>query len=105
MKMFFFLLLALSSPAVADLEWRNFENAEKTKSFKGRLVGYNPLTKKVTVQRQSTLRPVTFRINLLSEEHRRFVESRAVELEAAGGLRMMFYENVQKFFCILDLHA
>ncbi|MBQ65201.1 MAG: hypothetical protein CL957_09495 [Euryarchaeota archaeon] len=96
MKIFLFLLLALSSPAVADLEWRNFENAEKTKSFQGRLVGYNPLTKKVTVQRQSTLRPVTFRIDLLSEEHRRFVESRAVELEAAGGLRMMFYENVQK---------
>ena len=96
MKIFFFLLLTLVSSAVAEIEWRSFENADKTKSFQGRLVGYNPLTKKVTVQRQSTLRPVTFQIDLLSEEHRTFVESRAVELEAAGGLRMMFYENVHK---------
>lgn len=96
MKTFLFLLLTLASPAIAEIEWRSFENADKTKSFQGRLAGYDPLTKKVTVQRQSTLRPVTFRIDLLSEEHRTFVESRAVELEAAGGLRMMFYENVQK---------
>ncbi|HCQ37927.1 MAG TPA: hypothetical protein DIV39_02135 [Verrucomicrobiales bacterium] len=96
MKIFLLLLLTLVSSAVAEIEWRSFENADKTKSFQGRLVGYNPLTKKVTVQRQSTLRPVTFQIDLLSEEHRTFVESRAVELEAAGGLRMMFYENVHK---------
>ena len=81
---------------MAEIEWRDFENADKTKSFQGRLVGYDPLAKKVTVQKKSTLRPVTFRIDLLSKEHRIFVESRAVELEAAGGLRMMFYENVTK---------
>ncbi|MED5417501.1 MAG: hypothetical protein VYA27_02305, partial [Verrucomicrobiota bacterium] len=44
----------------------------------------------------STLRPVTFSVALLSEEHRKFVEKRAVELEAAGGLRMMFYQTIEK---------
>ena len=96
MKKLIFLLLVFGPPAMAEIEWRNFENADKTKSFQGRLVGYDPLAKKVTVQKKSTLRPVTFRIDLLSKEHRIFVESRAVELEAAGGLRMMFYENVTK---------
>ena len=96
MKKLIFLLLVFGPPAMAEIEWRDFENADKTKSFQGRLVGYDPLAKKVTVQKKSTLRPVTFRIDLLSKEHRIFVESRAVELEAAGGLRMMFYENVTK---------
>lgn len=96
MKKLIFLLLVFGSPAMAEIEWRDFENADKTKSFQGRLVGYDPLAKKVTVQKKSTLRPVTFRIDLLSKEHRIFVESRAVELEAAGGLRIMFYENVTK---------
>ena len=96
MKKLLFLLLVFGPPAMAEIEWRDFENADKTKSFQGRLVGYDPLAKKVTVQKKSTLRPVTFRIDLLSKEHRIFVESRAVELEAAGGLRMMFYENVTK---------
>ena len=96
MKKLIFLLLVFGPPAMAEIEWRDFENADKTKSFQGRLVGYDPLAKKVTVQKKSTLRPVTFRIDLLSKEHRIFVESRAVELEATGGLRMMFYENVTK---------
>lgn len=96
MKKLIFLLLVFGPPAMAEIEWHDFENADKTKSFQGRLVGYDPLAKKVTVQKKSTLRPVTFRIDLLSKEHRIFVESRAVELEAAGGLRMMFYENVTK---------
>ena len=96
MKKLIFLLLVFGPPAMAEIEWRDFENADKTKSFQGRLVGYDPLAKKVTVQKKSTLRPVTFRIDLLSKEHRIFVESRAVELEDAGGLRMMFYENVTK---------
>ena len=96
MKRFWCLLLALACPALADVEWRSFENAEKTKSFQGRLVGYDPAREKVTVQKKSTLRPVTFSLALLSEEHRKFVEKRAVELEAAGGLRMMFYRNIQK---------
>ena len=96
MKKLIFLLLVFGPPAMAEIGWRDFENADKTKSFQGRLVGYDPLAKKVTVQKKSTLRPVTFRIDLLSKEHRIFVESRAVELEAAGGLRMMFYENVTK---------
>ena len=96
MKRFWCLLLALACPALADVEWRSFENADKTKSFQGRLVGYDPAREKVTVQKKSTLRPVTFSLALLSEEHRKFVEKRAVELEAAGGLRMMFYRNIQK---------
>ena len=96
MKKLIFPLLVFGPPAMAEIEWRDFENADKTKSFQGRLVGYDPLAKKVTVQKKSTLRPVTFRIDLLSKEHRIFVESRAVELEAAGGLRIMFYENVTK---------
>ena len=90
------LLLVLACPALADVEWRSFENADKTKSFQGRLVGYDPARKKVTVQKKSTLRPVTFSVALLSEEHRKFVEKRAVELEAAGGLRMMFYQTIDK---------
>lgn len=96
MKRFYCLLLLLACPALADLEWRSFESADKTKSFVGRLVGYDPARKKVTVQKKSTLRPVSFNVSLLSEEHRKFVEDRAVELEAAGGLRMVFFENVQK---------
>ena len=96
MKRFWCLLLALACPALADVEWRSFENADKTKSFQGRLVGYDPARKKVTVQKKSTLRPVTFSVALLSEEHRKFVEKRAVELEAAGGLRMMFYQTIEK---------
>ena len=90
------LLLVLACPALADVEWRSFENADKTKSFLGRLVGYDPARKKVTVQKKSTLRPVTFNVALLSDEHRKFVEKRAVELEAAGGLRMMFYQTIDK---------
>ena len=96
MKRFCCLFLLLACPALADLEWRSFESADKTKSFVGRLVGYDPARKKVTVQKKSTLRPVSFNVSLLSEEHRKFVEDRAVELEAAGGLRMVFFENVQK---------
>ena len=96
MKRFCYLFLLLACPALADVEWRSFENADKTKSFVGRLVGYEPTRKKVTVQKKSTLRPVSFNVALLSEEHRKFVEERAVELEAAGGLRMVFFENVQK---------
>ena len=96
MKRFYCLFLLLACPALADLEWRSFESADKTKSFVGRLVGYDPTRKKVTVQKKSTLRPVSFNVSLLSEEHRKFVEDRAVELEAAGGLRMVFFENVQK---------
>ena len=96
MKRFWCFLLALACPALADVEWRSFENADKTKSFQGRLVGYDPAREKVTVQKKSTLRPVTFSVALLSEEHRKFVEKRAVELEAAGGLRMMFYQTIEK---------
>ncbi|MEC9056348.1 MAG: hypothetical protein VX633_13620 [Verrucomicrobiota bacterium] len=96
MKRFWCLCLLLACPALADFEWRSFESADKTKSFVGRLVGYDPARKKVTVQKKSTLRPVSFNVSLLSEEHRKFVEDRAVELEAAGGLRMVFFENVQK---------
>lgn len=96
MKRFCCLFLLLACPALADLEWRSFESADKTKSFVGRLVGYDPARKKVTVQKKSTLRPISFNVSLLSEEHRKFVEDRAVELEAAGGLRMVFFENVQK---------
>lgn len=96
MKRIWCLLLVLASPALADVEWRSFENADKTRSFQGRLVGYDPARKKVTVQKKSTLRPVTFSVALLSEEHRKFVEKRAVELEAAGGLRMMFYQTIEK---------
>ena len=96
MKRFWCFLLALASPALADVDWRSFENADKTRSFQGRLVGYDPARKKVTVQKKSTLRPVTFSVALLSEEHRKFVEKRAVELEAAGGLRMMFYQTIEK---------
>ncbi len=96
MKRIWCLLLVLASPALADVEWRSFENADKTKSFQGRLVGYDPARKKVTVQKKSTLRPVTFNVALLSDEHRKFVEKRAVELEAAGGLRMMFYQTIEK---------
>ena len=96
MKRCCYLFLLLACPALADVEWRSFENADKTKSFVGRLVGYEPTRKKVTVQKKSTLRPVSFNVALLSEEHRKFVEERAVELEAAGGLRMVFFENVQK---------
>ena len=90
------LLVGLAATASAELDWRGFENADKTKSFQGRLVGYNPSSRKVTVQKKTTLRPVTFSVSLLSAEHQKYVEDRAVELEAAGGLRMMFYENVQK---------
>ena len=96
MKRFCCLLLVLACPALADVEWRSFENADKTKSFQGRLVGYDPARKKVTVQKKTTLRPVTFNVALLSDEHRKFVEKRAVELEAAGGLRMMFYQTIDK---------
>ena len=96
MKRFWCFLLTLVCPALADVEWRSFENADKTRSFQGRLVGYDPARKKVTVQKKSTLRPVTFSVALLSEEHRKFVEKRAVELEAAGGLRMMFYQTIEK---------
>ena len=48
------------------------------------------------MQKKTTLRAVTFKVSLLSSEHREYVEDRAVELEAAGGLRMMFYERVEK---------
>ncbi len=96
MKRFLSLLAGLVTTASAELEWRSFENADKTKSFQGRLVGYNPGSKKVTVQKKTTLRPVTFNVSLLSTEHRKYVEERAVELEAAGGLRMMFYQSVTK---------
>ena len=80
MKRFCYLFLLLACPALADVEWRSFENADKTKSFVGRLVGYEPTRKKVTVQKKSTLRPVSFNVALLSEEHRKFVEERAVEV-------------------------
>ena len=90
------LLVGLAATASAELDWRSFENADETKSFQGRLVGYNPSSRKVTVQKKTTLRPVTFSVSLLSAEHQKYVEDRAVELEAAGGLRMMFYESVEK---------
>ena len=80
------LLVGLAATASAELDWRSFENADKTKSFQGRLVGYNPSSRKVTVQKKTTLRPVTFSVSLLSAEHQKYVEDRAVELEAAGGV-------------------
>ena len=96
MKRTLSLLALLTTIASADVEWRTFENAEKTKSFTGRLVGYDSTKALVTVQKKSTMRPVTFKVALLSEENRKFVEERSIELEAAGGLRMMFYEAVTK---------
>ena len=39
MKRTLSLLALLTTIASADVEWRTFENAEKTKSFTGRLVG------------------------------------------------------------------
>ncbi len=96
MKRTLSLLALLTTIASADVEWRTFENAEKTKSFTGRLVGYDSTKALVTVQKKSTMRPVTFKVALLSEENRKFVEERSIELEAAGGLRMTFYETVTK---------
>ena len=96
MKRVLSLLLCFASTAWADVDWRRFENADKTKSFVGRLVGYDSTKKRVTVQKKTTMRPVTFSVSLLSEENQKFVEDRSLELEAAGGLRMMFYENVEK---------
>lgn len=90
------LFLVALAGAVSAAEWRTFENADQTKSFVGRLVGYDPAKKLVTVQKKKTLRAVTFKVDLLSEENRDFVEERAMQLEAAGGLRMMFYESVEK---------
>ena len=88
--------LALAATGWADVEWRTFENSDKSKFFKGRLVGYDSARNKVTVQKQSTMRSITFSLDLLSEDHQKFVKERSMELEAAGGLRMMFYENVEK---------
>lgn len=91
------LLFALATSAAwANTDWKNFDNADKTKSFVGRLVGYDSKNQIVTVQKKSTMRPVRFKLGLLSEEHQKFVKARAMELEAAGGLRMMFYETLEK---------
>ena len=91
-----FALLAAPLSALADNKWRTFENADKTKSFVGRLVGYDMKHRIVTVQKKSTMRPVRFKITLLSDDNRQYVKDRAMELEAAGGLRMMFHETVEK---------
>lgn len=89
-------LLLAAATVSASPEWRTFENTDKTKSFRGRLVGYDPKKEIVTVQRKTTMRPVRFKVALLSEDNQKFVKARAKELEAASGLRMMFYEHVEK---------
>ena len=74
--------LALATASWADIEWRTFENADKSKFFKGRLVGYDSARNKVTVQKQSTMKSMTFSLDLLSEDHQKFVKERSMELEA-----------------------
>lgn len=96
MKRLLILLLAGSSLAFGNTEWRKFHNSDGTKSFTGRLVGYDSDKDIVTVQRKTTLSPIRFKLSLLSDENQKFVKTRALELEAAGGLRLMFYENVKK---------
>lgn len=96
MKRMFVLLLAGATLAFGDTEWREFHNSDKTKSFSGRLVGYDSDKGIVTVQRKSNFKPIRFKLSLLSDENQKFVKERALELEAASGLRLMFYENVKK---------
>ena len=91
------LLFSLLATSVwGNTDWKSFDNADKTKSFIGRLVGYDSKKEIVTVQRKSTMRPVRFKVGLLSPEHQEYVKARAIELEAASRLRMMFYETVEK---------
>lgn len=91
------VLFALATTASwANTDWKTFDNADKTKTFVGRLVGFDKKTDIVTVQSKSTMRPVRFKVELLSEEHRDYVKSRSIELQAAGSLRMMFYETVEQ---------
>ena len=61
-----------------------FENSEKTKSFVGRVVGFDSRAKLVTVQKKSSMRPIRFKVALLSDVHQEFVKLRAMELEAAA---------------------
>ena len=90
------LFLLPMSSGWANTEWMTFENTDKTKSFVGRVVGFDSRAKQVTVQKQSSMRPIRFKVALLSEEHQEFVQSRAMEFEAAAGLRMMFFETIEK---------
>ena len=84
-----------STLALGNAEWTIFENPDKTKRFTGRLVSYDSKKAMVTVQKRSNLQTVTFRLNRLSDEHQEFVKDRAVQLEAAGGLRMDFFKSME----------
>ena len=80
----------LALPSLAGVaEKRVFHNADKTKSFTGIPVGYNAKTRTVTVRKVAGA-TIHFKIDLLCEEDRKFIEENAATLVAANGIRIDF---------------
>ncbi len=97
MRVLFISTIAfLTAIASATTEWKVFESAEGDRTFVGRLVSYDAKKQIVTAQKKSTMRPVRFKVDLLSDEDREYVETRSAQLEAAGAFRVDFSKSIEK---------
>lgn len=73
----------------AAIEKRTFWNADKTKSFTAVAIGYDAKSDTVTV-RKAAGQTLKFKLSLLSEEDRKYVQENADALAAAEGVRVSF---------------
>lgn len=69
-------------PASA-LEQRTFQNADKSKSFEGKAVGYNSKTDTVTVRRTGGSE-INFKVSLLSDDDQTYIRENAVALATSS---------------------
>ena len=49
-------------------EWREFKSATDGKTFTGKVVGYDPATKSVTMERKGSTAQIRFNVDKLSPE-------------------------------------
>lgn len=86
-------LLLLSSPAIA--ETHRFESADGSKSFIGELTGYDAKSNRVSVKIKGKTQ--RFKLELLSEKDRKYVEDNAERLAFANDISISIDSFTDKY--------
>jgi len=85
------MALAFTASSVQALEEREFHNADKSKSFKGTVIGYDAQKKKVTI-RSSRGGVSHVKLSAFCEEDQKYILDNANALAASKSLEFSFKE-------------
>lgn len=71
-------------------EWREFKSATDGKTFTGKVVGYDPATKSVTMERKGSTAQIRFNVDKLSPEDQEYVVEVGRRMEVARYIHVKF---------------